>query len=94
LLRNIELVKSHGLANEEIDWLNKTTYTILNLEIAKTKLLRALSFVQGTTVNFVRSSMVVVLLVLIFDKKNTAGQYFSFLLTSCLSRCKSLGTWP
>jgi ATP-binding cassette subfamily B protein len=79
-LRNIELVKSHGLANEEIDRLNKTTYKILNLEIAKTKLLRALSFVQGTTVNIVRSSMVVVLLVLIFDKEITAGQYFSFLL--------------
>jgi ATP-binding cassette subfamily B protein len=79
-LRNIELVKSHGLANEEIDRLNKTTYKILTLEIAKTKLLRVLSFVQGTTVNVVRSSMVVVLLVLIFDKEITGGQYFSFLL--------------
>ncbi|MVN92102.1 ABC transporter ATP-binding protein [Mucilaginibacter aquatilis] len=79
-LRNIELVKSHGLANEEIDRLNKTTFKILTLEIAKTKLLRVLSFVQGTTVNVVRSSMVVVLLVLIFDKEITGGQYFSFLL--------------
>ena len=79
-LRNIELVKSHGLANEEIDRLNKTTYKILTLEIAKTKLLRVLSFVQGTTVNVVRSTMVVVLLVLIFDKEITGGQYFSFLL--------------
>lgn len=79
-LRNIELVKSHGLANEEIDRLNKTTYKILTLEIAKTKLLRVLSFVQGTTVNVVRSAMVVVLLVLIFDKEITGGQYFSFLL--------------
>ncbi len=79
-LRNIELVKSHGLANEEIDRLNKTTYKILNLEIVKTKFLRFLSFIQGTTVSLVRSVMVVVLLMLIFDKEISAGQYFSFLL--------------
>jgi ATP-binding cassette subfamily B protein len=79
-LRNIELVKSHGLANEEIERLNKNTYKILTLEVAKTRLLRVLSFIQGTTVNIVRSSMVVVLLVLIFDKEISAGQYFSFLL--------------
>lgn len=79
-LRNIQLVKSHGLADEEIDRLNKTTYKILNLEIVKTRILRLLSFVQGTTVNLVRSTMVVVLLILIFDKEISPGQYFSFLL--------------
>lgn len=79
-LRNIQLVKSHGLADEEIDRLNKTTYKILNLEIVKTKILRFLSFIQGTTVNIVRSAMVLVLLILIFDKEISPGQYFSFLL--------------
>ncbi|MBS7564332.1 ABC transporter ATP-binding protein [Mucilaginibacter sp. Bleaf8] len=83
-LRNIELVKSHGLANEEIDRLNTTTHKILKLEIAKTKFLRFLSFIQGTTVNLLRSSMVVVLLVLIFDREISAGQYFSFLLYAYL----------
>ncbi|MGY0039724.1 ABC transporter transmembrane domain-containing protein [Pedobacter sp. NJ-S-72] len=34
-LRNIELVKSLGLANQEIDRLNKTTYKILGLELRK-----------------------------------------------------------
>lgn len=79
-LRNIQLVKSHGLAEEEIDRLNKTTYKILNLEIVKTKILRLLSFVQGSTVNLVRSAMVLVLLILIFDKEISPGQYFGFLL--------------
>jgi ATP-binding cassette subfamily B protein len=79
-LRNIQLVKSHGLANEEIERLNKTTYKILNLEIVKTKILRFLSFIQGSTVNLVRSAMVLVLLILIFDKEISPGQYFSFLL--------------
>lgn len=81
-LRNIELVKSLGLANQEIDRLNKTTYKILGLELRKVKYVRSMSFVQGTTVNLVRSTMVVVLLMLIFDKAITPGQYFSFLFYS------------
>jgi ATP-binding cassette subfamily B protein len=79
-LRNIQLVKSHGLAEEEIARLNKTTFKLLNLEIVKTKILRFLSFIQGSTVNLVRSGMVLVLLILIFDKEISPGQYFSFLL--------------
>lgn len=81
-LRNIELVKSLGLANQEIERLNKTTYKILGLELRKVKYVRSMSFVQGTTVNFVRSIMIVVLLVLIFDDAISAGQYFSFLFYS------------
>ena len=81
-LRNIELVKSLGLATQEIDRLNKTTYKILGLELRKVKYVRSMSFVQGTTVNLVRSTMVVVLLMLIFDKAITPGQYFSFLFYS------------
>ncbi|WP_316792720.1 ABC transporter ATP-binding protein [Pedobacter frigoris] len=81
-LRNIELVKSLGLANQEIDRLNKTTYKILGLELRKVKYVRSMSFVQGTTVNFVRSTMVVVLLILIFENTISPGQYFSFLFYS------------
>jgi ATP-binding cassette subfamily B protein len=81
-LRNIELVKSHGLGDQEIERLNMATYKILNLEIVKTKILRMLSFIQGSTVNIVRSTMVVVMLMLIFDQEISAGQYFSFLLYS------------
>ncbi len=81
-LRNIELVKSLGLANQEIDRLNKTTYKILGLELRKVKYVRSMSFVQGTTVNLVRSTMVVVLLILIFDNAISPGQYFSFLFYS------------
>lgn len=81
-LRNIELVKSLGLANQEISRLNKTTYKILGLELRKVKYVRSMSFVQGTTVNLVRSIMVVVLLILIFDKTISPGQYFSFLFYS------------
>lgn len=81
-LRNIELVKSLGLANQEIERLNKTTFEILQLELKKVKFIRSLGFLQGTTVQFVRSMMILVLLLLIFDKTISPGQYFTFLFYS------------
>src|SRR4051812_7501029 len=81
-LRNIELVKSLGLAKQEIERLNKTTYKILDLELKKVKFVRSMSFIQGTVVNLVRSAMVLVLLVLIFKDQLTAGDYLKFLFYS------------
>ena len=81
-LRNIELVKSLGLAKQEIERLNKTTYKILDLELTKVKYVRSMSFVQGTVVNLVRSIMVVILLVLIFKGTLTPGSYLMFLFYS------------
>jgi len=81
-LRNIELVKSLGLANQEIERLNKTTFQILELELKKVKFIRSLGFLQGTTVQFVRSSMILILLLLIFGSVISPGQYFMFLFYS------------
>ena len=81
-LRNIELVKSLGLANQEINRLNNTTTKILGLELKKVKYIRSLAFLQGTTVQFTRSVMIVVLLYLIFNNTLSAGQYFTFLFYS------------
>jgi ATP-binding cassette, subfamily B, bacterial len=81
-LRNIELVKSLGLANQEIERLNNTTYKILGLELKKVKYIRSLNFLQGTTVQLTRSIMIIVLLFLIFNNTLTSGQYFTFLFYS------------
>src|SRR5580693_9760468 len=54
-LRNIELVKSLGLAQQEIERLNATTGKILKLELKKVRYLRSLSFIQGTFVNLLRT---------------------------------------
>lgn len=81
-LRNIELVKSLGLAKQEIERLNGTTYQILDLELKKVKYVRSMSFIQGTTVNFVRSCMVLILLMLIFKNTLTPGDYLMFLFYS------------
>lgn len=81
-LRNIELVKSLGLANQEIERLNNTTYKILGLELKKVKYIRSLNFLQGTAVQFTRSVMIVILLILIFQNALSPGQYFTFLFYS------------
>ena len=81
-LRNIELVKSLGLAEQEIVRLNGTTGKILKLELRKVRYIRSLSFIQGTCVNFVRTSILFLMLYLIFDKQITVGQFFSLLMFS------------
>jgi ATP-binding cassette, subfamily B, bacterial len=81
-LRNIELVKSLGLADQEIARLNATTQKILALELKKVRYIRSLSFIQGTCVNLVRTSILFLMLYLIFDKQITVGQFFSLLIYS------------
>jgi ATP-binding cassette, subfamily B, bacterial len=81
-LRNIELVKSLGLADQEVTRLTATTEKILKLELRKVRYVRSLSFVQGTAVNFVRTCILLLMLYLIFTQKITVGQFFSLLIYS------------
>ncbi len=81
-LRNIELVKSLGLANQEINRLNTVTSKILNLELKKVKYIRSLSFVQGTTVNFLRTCFVFLLYYLIFKEQITPGKMMTLMFYS------------
>ena len=73
-LRNIELIKSLGLAGQEVERLNKNTYKILGLELQKVKKVRSISFVQGTFVNTLRQLILFILMYMIFDKRMDAGQ--------------------
>ncbi len=81
-LRNIELVKSLGLADQEINRLNATTVKILGLELKKVRYIRSISFIQGTFVNFLRSCILFLLLYLIFADHMTLGQLFSLQIYS------------
>jgi ATP-binding cassette subfamily B protein len=81
-LRNIELVKSLGLAKQEELRLNDTTNRILQLELKKVRYIRSISFVQGTAVNFIRTCILFLMLYLIFEHRMTVGQYFSLLIYS------------
>jgi ATP-binding cassette subfamily B protein len=73
-LRNIELVKSLGLTDQEVGRLNKNTYKILGLELTKVKRIRSIGFVQGTFVNTLRQIILFMLMWLIFKDRMDAGQ--------------------
>jgi ATP-binding cassette subfamily B protein len=84
-LRNIELVKSLGLTEQEVNRLNTTTIKILGLELKKVRFIRSLSFIQGTTVHFMRTSLVFTLYMFLFREIIKPGDlitlmFFSFFL--------------
>lgn len=81
-LRNIELVKSLGLAHQEIVRLNTATEKILGLELRKVRYIRSLSFIQGTSVNFLRTTILGLMLYLIFAQQITFGEFFSLWIYS------------
>ncbi|GAB3573476.1 ABC transporter ATP-binding protein [Hymenobacter daeguensis] len=81
-LRNIELIKSLGLAQQETERLNGITGKILKLELRKVRYLRSLSFVQGTFVNLLRNVIILLLLYLRVQNHISLGEFFSFFIYS------------
>jgi ATP-binding cassette subfamily B protein len=84
-LRNIELVKSLGLTEQEVKRLNADTYKILGLELTKVKRIRSISFLQGTLVNTLRQVILFLLMYLIFKDsmqphEMVTMQFFSFFI--------------
>jgi ATP-binding cassette subfamily B protein len=76
-LRNIELVKSLGLAKQEIRRLSGTTDKILALELKKVRYIRSLSFVQGTAVNALRTAILFFMMYLIYTRQVNIGQFLT-----------------
>ncbi|KAA5544086.1 ABC transporter ATP-binding protein [Adhaeribacter rhizoryzae] len=81
-LRNIELVKSLGLAQQETERLNNTTDKILKLELKKVRYIRSLSFIQGTCVNLLRNVILLLMLYLVFTNRITVGDFISMFIYS------------
>ena len=84
-LRNIELVKSLGLTQQEVKRLNADTYKILGLELTKVKRIRSISFLQGTLVNTLRQVILFLLMWLVFKDsmqphEMVTMQFFSFFI--------------
>jgi len=84
-LRNIELVKSLGLTEQEVKRLNADTYKILGLELTKVKRIRSISFLQGTMVNTLRQVILFLLMWLVFKDdmqphEMVTMQFFSFFI--------------
>jgi ATP-binding cassette, subfamily B, bacterial len=92
-LRNIELVKSLGLTFPEIRRLREQTKKIYDLEMVKVRKVRTLSFLQGTTLNLLRQSILFILLWLIFRHVLTTGELITmqFISTSIFGPLQDLG---
>jgi ATP-binding cassette subfamily B protein len=76
-LRNVELVKSLGLEDQETKRLNEVNNKVLELELSKLKVIRTLSFTQGTIVNAMRSAILFVMLWLILTGGMTLGEFLT-----------------
>jgi len=76
-IRNVELVKSLGLEDQETQRLNDVNNKVLSLELSKLTLIRKLSFTQGTIVNAMRSIILFAMLWLIFLGKISLGEFLA-----------------
>lgn len=76
-IRNVELVKSLGLEDQETQRLNDVNNKVLALELSKLTLIRKLSFIQGTIVNAMRSAILFAMLWLIFLAKISLGEFLA-----------------
>jgi ATP-binding cassette subfamily B protein len=92
-LRNIELVKSLGLTFSEIRRLRMQTQKIFELEVVKVKKVQTLSFLQGTTLNILRQSILFILLWLIFRHVLSTGELIAmqFISTTIFGPLQDLG---
>ncbi|HET9430483.1 MAG TPA: ABC transporter ATP-binding protein, partial [Chitinophagaceae bacterium] len=92
-LRNIELVKSLGLTYSEIRRLRQHTQDIYDLEMAKVKKVRTLTFFQGAILSFLKQSILFILLWLIFRKILSPGELISmqFISTAIIGPLQDLG---
>jgi ATP-binding cassette subfamily B protein len=81
-LRNVELVKSLGLEQQEITRLNSVNAGILGLELKKVRFLRFYSFLQGTLINSTRAGLLFLMLWLVFTKAITLGEFFALFFYS------------
>ena len=92
-LRNIELVKSLGLTFPEIRRLKERTKDIFDLEMFKVRQVRTLSFMQGSTMNILKQSILFILLWLIFGNFLSTGELIAtqFISTSIFAPLQELG---
>lgn len=92
-LRNIELVKSLGLTFPEIRRLHQQTLSIFGLEMFKARRVSTLSFLQGSTLNLLKQSILFILLWLIFRKVLSTGELIAmqFISTAIFVPLQNLG---
>lgn len=93
-LRNVALIRSLGLTFREIRRLETQTQAIFDLEMAKVRRIRWLSFLQGMTLSLLRLSVLFALLWLIFRDVLSTGELIAmqFISVGILAPLQELGT--
>ncbi len=76
-IRNVSLVKSLWLENQELQRLENVNTKILWLEIKKIKTVRTIDFFQWTLINFVRVCLLGTMFWMVFQQMITLGEFFS-----------------
>lgn len=76
-IRNVSLVKSLWLEQQEMDRLEEVNVQILGLELKKIKTVRFIDFSQGTLINFVRVCLLGTMFRLVYQQSITLGEFFS-----------------
>lgn len=73
-IRNIEVTKSMGLTDQEIERLDTKVFSILRNELKKLKSLRKVNFFYGAFTNSLHQGVIFLLLIFLFYDKITIGQ--------------------
>ncbi len=76
-IRNVSLIKSLGLENQEMWRLEEVNKGILGLEMKKIKTVRLIDFFQWTMINFVRVCLLGTMFWLVYIKSITLWEFFS-----------------
>lgn len=76
-IRNVGLVKSLGLEEQEMRRLEEVNTQILWLELKKIKTVRLIDFSQGTLINLMRVALLGTMFWLVYTESITLGEFFS-----------------
>jgi len=93
-MRNVELVKSLGIEEQEIGRLQRLNDQILLLEERKLRLVRIFTFIEGTAVSTARAIVMLTMLWLVYQQEISVGEFltmFLYLLTNAFAPLTELG---
>ena len=93
-MRNVELVKSLGIEQQEIGRLQRLNDQILGLEERKLRLVRIFNFIEGTAISVARAIVMLTMLWLVYQRKISVGEFltlFLYFLTTAFTPLKELG---
>lgn len=80
--RNIEIIKTMGLTEQETKRLNIVNDKILTLQLLKVRFTRTINYIQGSLNNFLLNGMLLFIIYLIYKNMISVGEFFSLYLYS------------